>query len=201
MSRNKLQLVCDNVVADPLGGYKIVESMHSGVFDLAGDYGEIAARIHPVKQQLFDAILKGEEVQAQVDGASVIVNRDVELRVNHPRRGLADVLYAHVAGKLPVGVRGQLAVRGFDETADPVIRQMRDGSYRVVFCTMPPRRHALGAAFDADAFGDALFNAVKAQVVWDDQDVIHVPSATQEEIKEIYQFLLSYGKGMSPCLG
>lgn len=56
MSRDKLQLVCDNVVVDPLGGYKVVESLHSGVFDLAGDYGEIAARIHPVKQQLFDAI-------------------------------------------------------------------------------------------------------------------------------------------------
>lgn len=195
MSRYKLQLVCDNVVPDPLGGYKVVESMHSGVFDLAGDYGEIAARIHPVKQQLFDAILKGEEVLAPLGEATVALNRDVELRVNHPKRGLASVLYAHVAGKLPVGVRGQLAVRGFDEGADPVIRQMRDGSYRVVFCSMPPRRHALGAAFDADAFFDALLNAVKAEVVWDDQDVIHVPAATQDEIREVYQFLLDYGKG------
>ena len=195
MSRNKLQLVCDNVVADPLGGYKVVESLHSGVFELASDYGEIAARIHPLKQQLFDAILKGEEVAAQVDGVNVAVNRDVELHVNHPRRTLAHVLYAHVAGKLPVGVRGQLAVRGFDEGADPVIRQMRDGSYRVVFCTMPPRRHALGAAFDVDAFGDALLNGVKAEVVWDDQDVIHVPAATQDEIRELYQFLFNYGKG------
>ncbi|MBC7685721.1 MAG: hypothetical protein H7176_10890 [Bdellovibrionales bacterium] len=195
MSRNKLQLVCDNVVADPLGGYKVVESLHSGVFELASDYGEIAARIHPLKQQLFDAIVKGEEVEAQVDGVNVAVNRDVELHVNHPRRALAHVLYAHVAGKLPVGVRGQLAVRGFDEGADPVIRQMRDGSYRVVFCTMPPRRHALDAAFDVDAFGDALLNGVKAEVVWDDQDVIHVPAATQDEIRELYQFLLNYGKG------
>ena len=196
MSRNKLQLVCDSIVADPLGGFKIVESLHSGVFDLAGDYGEIAARIHPLKQQLFDAILKGEEVAAQVDGASVVLNRDVELRVNHPRRALTSVLYAHVAGKLAVGVRGQLAVRGFDEGAEPVMRQMRDGSYRVVFCTMPPRSHALGVAFDVDGFGDALLNAVKAEVVWDDQDVIHVPAATESEIRELYQFIAHYGKGI-----
>ena len=195
MSRNKLQLVCDNVVLDPLGGYKVVESLHSGVFDLAGDYGEIAARIHPLKQQLFDAVLRGEEVQAQCEGVDVVLNRDVELHVNHPRHVLAHVLYAHVAGKLPVGVRGQLAVRGFDEGADPVIRQMRDGSYRVVFCTMPPRRHALGAGFDVDAFGDALLNSVNAQVVWDDVDVIHMPVATQDEIGELYQFIASYGKG------
>ena len=90
----------------------------------------------------------------------------------------------------------QLAVRGFDEGAEPVMRQMRDGSYRVVFCTMPPRSHALGAAFDVDGFGDALLNAVKAEVVWDDQDVIHVPAATEEEIREIYQFIVQYGKGM-----
>lgn len=196
MSRNKLQLVCDNIAPDPLGGFRIVESMHLGVFDLAGDYGEIAARIHPLKQQLFDAMVKGDEVTAQVDGASVVLNRDVELRVTHARRALANVPYGHVAGKLAVGVRGQLAVRGFDEGAEPVMRQMRDGSYRVVFCTMPPRSHALGATFDVDGFGDALLNAVKAEVVWDDQDVIHVPAATEDEIREIYQFIVQYGKGM-----
>lgn len=139
-------------------------------------------------------------MRAQVDTddgqASVTLNRDVELRVNHPRRGLTGVPYAHVAGKLPVGVRGQLAVPGFDDRADPVMRQMRDGSYRVVFCTMPPRSHALGASFNVDAFGDALLNSVKAEVVWDDQDVILVPAATKDEMRELYQFLLNYGKGV-----
>jgi hypothetical protein len=194
-----LQLVCDKVAVDPLGGYKVVESMHSAVFDLASDFGEVAARIHPVKQKLFDAILNGTEVKAEVsddEGAprQVTVNRDVELHVNRAGGSIAVVSYVHVTGKLPVGVRGQVVVKGFDEGADPVIRQMKDGSFRVVFCTMPPRRHPLGAAFDADAFADAMFNNVKATVVWDDVDVIHVPSATEDELREIYRFMLGYGK-------
>lgn len=198
-----LQLICDKVGVDPLGGYKIVESMHSAVFDLAGDFGEIAARIHPVKQKLFDAVMNGTEVKAPVTGEDgsarqVAVNRDIELHVSRAGGSIAVVSYVHVTGKLPVGVKGQVVVKGFDEGADPVIRQMKDGSFRVVFCSMPPRRHPLGAAFDADAFADALFNSVKATVVWDDVDVIHVPSASEEEIREIYGFMLGYGKATPP---
>lgn len=194
-----LDLVCDKVAVDPLGGYKIVESMHSAVFDLAADYGEIAARIHPVKQKLFDAILNGTEVKAEVRTAQgeldkVSINRDIELHVNRAGGGVAEVFYAHVTGKLPVGVRGQVVVKGFDAGADPVIRQMKDGSFRIVFCSMPPRRHVHGPAFDVDAFADALLNTVQATVVWDDVDVIHVPSATADEIREIYRFMLAYGK-------
>ena len=194
-----LDLVCDKIAVDPLGGYKIVESMHSGVFDLAADFGEVAARIHPVKQKLFDAVLSGTEVKAEVRNAQgelekVSLNRDVELHVNRAGGSVAEVQYVHVAGKLPVGVRGQVPVKGFDAGADPVIRQMKDGSFRVIFCSMPPRKHPLGAAFDVDAFADALLNTVQATVVWDDVDVIHIPSASADEIREIYRFMLDYGK-------
>ena len=194
-----LQVVCDNIVADPLGGVKIVETMHSSVFNLSADYGEIAARIHPLKRELFDAILNGAEVAVQVrDGLgdlhSVPINRDIEIHVNRWGAGVAEVFHTHVTGKEAVSVRGEARARGFDEGAEPILRQMQDRSFRLVFCTMPPRRHVLGEQFDMDAFAEALINGVQAIMVWDDRDVFHIPSATEEEIREILGFLYSYGR-------
>lgn len=193
------QVVCDNIVADPLGGIKIVEAMHSSVFNLSDDYGEIAARIHPLKGELFDAILNGAEVPVQVrDGAgelhSVPINRDIEIHVNRWSGGVATVLHAHVTGKQAVSVRGEVRARGFDEGAEPILRQMHDRSFRLVFCSMPPRGHVLGERFDMDAFAEAMINGVQAIMVWDDRDVFHIPSATEDEIREILRFLYSYGR-------
>ena len=193
------QVVCDSIVADPLGGIKIVEAMHSSVFNLSDDYGEIAARIHPLKRALFDAILNGAEVEVQVrDGNgelhSVPINRDIEIHVNRWGDGMAEVFHTHVTGKEAVSVRGEAQARGFDESSEPVLRQMQDRSFRLVFCTMPPRKHVLGERFDMDAFAEALINGVQAILVWDDRDVFHIPSATEEEIREILMFLYRYGR-------
>lgn len=199
MAGDPVQLVCDNIVGDSLGSLKIVESMFSGICDLSTDFGEIAARIHPLKQRLFDAIVGGAQVEALVsDGRggtrSASFNRDIELHVNQRGGGIAEVNYAKVAGKLAQVIRGEVAGRGFDENAEPVIRQMQDRSFRLVFCTMPPRRHRLGAAFDMDAFGKALVANVKAKLSWDDRDVFYIERATEEEIRELLRFLMNYGK-------
>jgi hypothetical protein len=195
----QLQLVCDHVVADRFGRLKIIESMFSGFHDLSTNQGEVAARIHPAKKRVFDAIASGSKVDVKVTGdlagdATPSFDRDIEIHVNRPGGGIAKLDYAEVAGKLAGMVRGEVTGRGFDENAEPVIRQMHDKSFRLLFCSMPPLKHRLGAAFDMDTFGAALSSKVKAKVNWDDRDVFYIKQASEDEIREILRFLMNYGK-------
>lgn len=196
---DKLQFVCDNVVADRSGRLKIFESMFSSFRDLSADLGELAARLHPAKKRLFDEIASGATVNVKVQGSlgnGGIQNFDphITIKVNRPTGGMADIRYDDLSGKLAGAVRGEVTGRGFDENAEPVIRQMHDGSFRVVFCSMPPLHNALGDAFDMDAFGAALTTSVTAKVHWDDRDVFYIERANEAQIREVLHFLMNYGK-------
>ncbi|WP_154668132.1 hypothetical protein [Pseudoduganella violaceinigra] len=176
----------------------LYESMYSGFCDLANEPMEIAARIHPSKRKVFDALVDGENIEIAVRNdhgelAKASIHRDITLHLNDRRGGIRDVSYASVMG----GNNAKFAevhARGFDANGEPVIRQMPDRSFRLVFCTMPPRAHVLGDAFDMDDFGARLTRLTKARITWDDRDVFHIANAGEADIRAILHFLQTYGK-------
>ncbi|MES2295800.1 MAG: hypothetical protein V4582_02105 [Pseudomonadota bacterium] len=199
MSDPHFQIVCDNTVLDGSGKVRIIESMHSALRDLSTDHDEVLARIHPVRRKFFDAVCAGEKVEVAMNAGNggkhkVEVHRDISIRVNQPQGGVAKLAYASLAGRGGGAVRGEVLGKGFDANAEPIIRQMQDRSFRLVFCTMPPRQHVLGEAFDMEAFGEGLVSSVKAKLVWDDRDVFYFETASADEVREILVYLRDYGK-------
>lgn len=204
MERDNIQIVCDNIVTDVEGNLKVVESMFSSTFNLTNDHNEILTRIHPVKKKLYDAISSGALTSVSATSAesgkavNMKLNRRIEVHVNKPGGGIFIVDYTDLAEKQPQFVAKEIQVKGFDENSDPVIRQMLDGSLRLVFCTMPPRKNRLGKSFDIEAFGKRLQQNVKAQLEWDDRDVFYIKSAGSNTIREITDFLQCYGGERKP---
>lgn len=197
MAPESFQLVSDNVVMREDGSIALVESMFSGVCDLAADRGEVLARLHPAKTKFFDMVSSGAELQVQLQSAKgpatdARFHRNIEIHVNHPRGGIVVIDYASLA-KAPNRVIGEARGKGFDANAEPILRQMQDRSFRLVFCSMPPRGHRLGAAFDMDHFGAALMKSCKADIKWDDRDVFYISkSATASDIREVLGFMAGY---------
>jgi hypothetical protein len=103
--------------------------------------------------------------------ANVTIHDDILLYVNVPDGGEPHPLsYASIMGRHRRSF-GEVHARGFDANAEPVIRQMPDRSFRLVFCTMPPRAHVLGEAFDMNDFAKRLIKLTDAKITWDDRDV------------------------------
>lgn len=171
------------------GSVRIIESMFSQVCDLANDHGEVLCRLHPVKKQRFDTAL----AEATRSGPLPRPRVDIELHVNHLHGGIAVLDYAELAGETFDNVAGEASGRGFEPGAEPVVRQMRDKSFRLVFHAMPPERHLLGDAFDPEHFGAALIAHCSADMHQDDRDVFYIASSARaEHIKEIFAFLRDY---------
>ena len=198
MADNHFQIVCDNLVQTADGRVAIVESMFSGSAELKTDRLEVLARIHPVKKQFFDGVLSGACASAEIptdrggrrEAAFV---PDIDIHVGG-KGGAAKLSYSAIAGLAPTNVIGEVHARGFDANAQPLIRQMADRSFRLVFCSLPPRSHALGARFDMDHFGAALIKHCAADIAWDDRDVFTIgKSAGADAIREILGFLQTYG--------
>lgn len=196
---DSLQITCDNMALGDDGKMRLFESMHSALADLSNDPTEVVARIHPAKQKTFDAIVNGANIEVAVRNnrggqANVTIHDDILLYVNVPGGGEPHPLsYASIMGRHRRSF-GEVHARGFDANAEPVIRQMPDRSFRLVFCTMPPRAHVLGEAFDMNDFAKRLIKLTDAQITWDDRDVFHIASAKEADIRAILQFLQSYGK-------
>ncbi|KQZ40571.1 hypothetical protein [Duganella sp. Root1480D1] len=195
---DSLQITCDASVVGDDGKMYLHESMFSGLFDLPNNHAEIVARIHPAKRKLFDALIAGELVETETKdqtGATVRipVDNDIMVHVNQRYGGVRRFAYSTIIAK-HARTYGEVQARGFDSNCEPVIRQMPDRSFRIIFNTMPPRGHALGAAFNMDHFGASMTKLTESKMTWDDRDVFHLPSATEAEIRAILQFLLSYGK-------
>jgi hypothetical protein len=191
------QLVCDNMVLRDNGRPMIVESMFSAVCDLASDHGEILARIHPVKKQFFDLVHAGADIGTAMrapDGRVVQtrLHNSIQIYVNKRGGDMESLDYA-VVTRSTSAATGEAHAHGFDAQAEPLIRQMPDRSFRLVFCSMPPRAHKLGDVFDMDHFGDALIKRCKADIRWDDRDVFWISSkATADDIREVLAFLKTY---------
>lgn len=197
MGAETFQLVCDNMVLRDNGRPMIVESMFSAMCDLAADHGEILARIHPVKKQLFDLVHAGADVTTAIrapDGRLVQtrLHHSIQIYVNKQGGGTESLDYAVVA-RSKSAATGEAHGHGFDAQAEPLIRQMPDRSFRLVFCSMPPRAHKLGHAFDMDHFGAALMKSCKADIRWDDRDVFWINNtATSADIRGVLAFLKTY---------
>lgn len=176
------------------GSVRIIESMFSQVCDLANDHAEVLCRLHPLKKQRFDRVL-ADAAQERTAGCPRV---DIELHVNHLHGGIAVLNYAELARARFDNIAGQASGHGFEPGAEPVIRQLRDKSFRLVFHAMPPEQHRLGEAFDADHFGPALVAACAADMHQDDRDVFYIASSARAaHIKEIFAFLRDY-QGASP---
>ena len=189
---------CDNVVWGSDGKMHVHESMFSEVCDLSGDLTEVVARIHPVKRHFFDALAQGAQIEVTARNpyggmSTVAIAREVTLHVSGPDDADHSLDYASVMASHGRSF-AEVHARGFDAGAEPVLRQMPDRSFRLVFCSMPPRAHVLGPSFNMDDFGGKLLALAKGRITWDDRDVFHIASASEAEIRAILQFLLTYGR-------
>ncbi|MDB5962597.1 MAG: hypothetical protein JWP59_3891 [Massilia sp.] len=195
MTDEHINIACDNTVVLADGSLLIVESMFSTVCDLANDHAEVLARLHPVKKRLFDSVVTGAARAATMPGQRV----HIELHVNNLRGGGTEVIdYTSLAGRRFDHVAGEALGRGFEPGAEPVIRQLRDKSFRLLFHAMPPIKHVLGASFDADHFCEQLVARCAADMHQDDHDVFYIArSAGPADIKEIFAFIRDY-RGVPP---
>lgn len=198
MKAENFKIVCDNVVMRDDGALMLVESMFSSKGDLASDTGELMARLHPVKRSLYDDISAGKPVEVQTrtpDGRSVPtrIHTKIELHVNRPTGGIEVLDYASVTRRAENSVIGEAVGKGFDASGQPVVRQMTDRSFRLVFCSMPPSEHALGDKFDMEHFGEALIASCKVPVTWEDRDVFHIDkSASADDVRDLLRFIATY---------
>lgn len=189
MENFDVSIACDDTAVTADGSLRIIESMFSTVCDLAHDPAEVLARLHPLKKQVFDQVLTGNAHVQTMPGRRV----DIELHVSSLRGGVAVLRYADLGRKKMDTVIGEAHGRGFEPGAEPVIRQMRDKSFRLVFHTMPPLHHALGAAFDPEHFCEALAAGCAADMHQDDRDVFYIAqSAGAADIKQIFAFIRDY---------
>ena len=198
MEPKRFQMVCDHAVRRDDGTLKLVESMFSSKADLATNTAELMARLHPAKQSFYDRISSGSPVEIQAptpDGRTVYTRNhsNIEIHVNRPEGGIEVLHYAALTGRAVDSVIGEAVGKGFDAGAQPVIRQMRDRSFRLVFCSMPPGEHALGDKFDMDHFGEALIASCKVPVTWEDRDVFLIDkSACADDIRGLLRFIATY---------
>ncbi|WP_417382169.1 hypothetical protein [Gimesia sp.] len=86
-------------------------------------------------------------------------------------------------------------VWGFDTDAEPVIREMSDGSVWIHFESIPPFfADDLDTPFDTDRFLADLSDVAGAAVVQDDREVFVVVQPTDQTTDSVKMFLESYPK-------
>jgi hypothetical protein len=175
---NMTTLKADNVVVRENGSLHIVEAMFSASCDLSTDRLEVLARLHPAKKNALDQMPP---------------NCLIEVHVNKPGGGIKKIDYSTIRNLAPTNVIGEAHGKNFDEGAEPVLRQMRDGSFRLVFNAMPPLSHPLGANFDIDDFGEALTRCCKVKIDWEDRDVFYIDKrAGADDIRAVLGFIRDY---------
>ncbi|MFZ6871589.1 hypothetical protein ACO0LF_05900 [Undibacterium sp. Di27W] len=194
-----LQIVCDDVVVTNDGMIHLNEAMFSGAINLLNNPEEILLRIHPKKKAVFDSITDGSihsiEVRDSASGKLVKqkINPQIKIHVNSPA-GIVAVNYADIAHTPMKSLVRDFQVQGFDDNAEPIIRLIKDGSLRVIFCTMPPKKNILGNAFDMDHFARQLQKNVSSQFAWDDRDVFYFKSSEPSNVREITNFISKFGR-------
>ncbi len=87
-------------------------------------------------------------------------------------------------------------INGFDDDGDPEIREMSDGSIKVVFNYMPPSwvPEDQYTATDLGPFRDfdmRMEKAIGVQVLWDDREFFVIRQPKADTIEKIKQFLAS----------
>jgi hypothetical protein len=192
----------DNVVYRE-DGCLLVEAMFSGLVDLTSPSVDLAARLHPMKSEAFEWIITGQ-CSVTSEGKPAPVLPDVQLHVNNPRGGIAvrhfsELLEGHrqLRDRGPSGdVRVTVALAGFEPGAEPVLREMRDGSLLLIFAFIPPRvtegQPAKARRFDLNTFGAEVERAAGVPVAWDDKEVFVVQRPQGDTVERIRRFLQSF---------
>jgi hypothetical protein len=93
-------------------------------------------------------------------------------------------------------VRSTTTLTGFDPEAEPILRDMRDGSLLLVFGFIPPlvTESDAGKAkgFDINKFGEDVGAAAGVPVIWDDRDVFVVQKPNADTADRLRHFLANY---------
>ena len=128
----------------------------------------------------------------------------MQLHVNNPRGGLAVRHFSECSeASRQLRERGQasevratVTLAGFEPGAEPVLREMRDGSLLLVFAFIPPRvaegRPAMSRRFDMNTFGAEVERAAGVPVAWDDKEVFVVQRPRTDTVERLRGFLQSY---------
>ena len=197
-----IPIVVDNMVHGQ-DGCQLVEAMFSGLVDLTSPSVDLAARLHPAKAEAFEWILTGQ-CSVAYEGKPIPVIPDVEFHVNNPRGGIvvrrfSEFVAAHRGlrdGGQSADVRATVALAGFEPEAEPVLREMRDGSLLLVFAFIPPRviagEPAKARRFSLDTFGAKVGKAAGAPVVWDDKEIFVVQRPRADTAERIRKFLQGF---------
>src|SRR4030095_4808204 len=184
-TQQSITIRTDNVVygAD---GCSLVEAMFSGLVDLTDPSVNVAARLHPTKAQAFEWIVTGQCPSVAREGKPLTVIPDVEIHVNSPHGGIVVRHFSEFLDRhrelrergASDDVRATITLRGFDPSAEPVLREMRDGSLLLIFAFMPPlvseNDPTMGTRFDFDKFGTEIEKGAGVPVIWDDKEVFVV---------------------------
>jgi hypothetical protein len=202
----------DNVVSGPEGSL-LVEAMFSSSVDLTAPSANLAARLHPVKAQAFEWIVTGQRPSVMPttvgDGAlpageAISVIPDVEIHVNRREGGIVVRHFSEFLDRSKrLLLRGSdedvertTALVGFEPEAEPIVREMRDGSLLLIFGFMPPlvteSDPAKSQRFELTTFGTQVAEAASVPVAWDDRDVFVIPKPQNDTVERIGHFLASF---------
>lgn len=207
-TRRSIPIRVDNVVYGP-DGCLLVEAMFSTLVDLGSPSVDLVARLHPVKAEAFEWIVTGQCSVAS-EGQPTVVIPDVQLHVNTPRGGIAVRHFTELLEESrrlrergeSDDVRATMTLAGFEPDAEPVLREMRDGSLLLIFAFIPPRasesQPAKARRFDLDTFGHEVTRGAGVSATWDDKEVFVVQHPRGDTVERIRRFLQNYwstGKG------
>lgn len=209
-----IRIRADNVVVGA-DGCRLIESMFSSITDLSAPSTNLAVRIHPTKARAFALVVTGQggtvlpsALNARpfdtAPDATVPFVPEVELYVNQPGGDLLSRPFSEFLERsnalLDTGtndeVRSTVTLPGFDPGAEPIVREMSDGSLLLIFAALPPfvveRDPGKGRRFDMDGFGEELGKAVGRKVAWDDREVFVVRKPRADTIDRLRAFLAGY---------
>ena len=197
-----IPIVADNVVYRE-DGCLLVEAMFSELLDLTSPSVDLSPRIHPSKAEAFEWIISGQ-CSVTSEGKPTPVVPDVQLHVNNPEGGIAVRHFSEFVEACRQlrdcgqsgDVRATVTLVGFEPGAEPVLREMRDGSLLLVIASMPPRvtegQPAQTRRFDLNTFGEEVEQAAGAPVVWDDKEVFVIQQPRFDTVERIRGFLQGY---------
>jgi hypothetical protein len=84
-----------------------------------------------------------------------------------------------------------IAVRGFDPAGEPEIREMSDGTMRVIFNYMPPS-YAQEEEVEYADFDEQLERALGVPVRRDDRELFLIQAPRKDTVEKLKSFLEAY---------
>jgi len=203
----------DNTVTLP-NGTLLVECMFSGIVDLSTQSSNLAARLHPAKARAFEWIIAGTQSSVTTTESSectgapsareeVAIIPDVQFHVNGPT-GIVVRHFSEIRANCKqlsehgscVDVRTTTTLAGFEPDAEPIVREMCDGSLLLVFSCMPPliteTDPKKAKRFNFHSFSADLAAALDVAVIQDDREVFAIQRPKADTLERLRRFLATY---------